>query len=426
MSVAALVTRRRMTRLGAFASAQLVVQVIGFASGIALVRYMDQSQYGNYTLAISMVGLGNVMLDLGLATAVIARGGAFHAEPGRLSALLGDAFVIQRWMLAMGAMLLLPVFAAMFVKQGLDWGEVIVLTALVLFCTAFNVRNAVVLSLVRLRGDLSLQQGLEVGINFGKLLLVLLAAALCLNAQIAIVLNVLAAAAMFWLLRRYLARSDGCRFDATREHMPALKDFVWLQAPNSIYYCFMGQIAIWLVGFFGSAERVAEVGALGRLAALFTVIGAVVGALIQPYFARASAPRELVSGFLALNAFFAVLSAALAALALTTPQALLWILGHRYAGLDDELLWMVLAASLSAWSGALYAVGAARGWVVPSILLIPSGLATLAWAAWALDVSTVEGSFKMNSAVAFVAWVLTLAVVSVRLRSAVTSAGGRA
>lgn len=423
MSVAALVTRRRMAKLGSFASAQLVVQVIGFASGLVLVHYMDQAQYGHYTLAISMVGLGNVLLDLGLSTAVLARGGGFHGDPHRLGGLLGDAFVIQRHMLAVGALLLLPMFAAMLVQQGLAWREVLVLAMLAFCCTAFNVHNAVALSLVRLRGDLSMQQGLEVGINLGKLLLVLLAAGLCLNAQMAVVVNLLAAAAMFLLLHRYLSAHHGGQARPTREHAPALKAFICRQAPNSLYYCFMGQIAIWLVGFFGNAERVAEVGALGRLAALFTVIGAVVGALVQPYFARTSVFRELVSGFVAVNAFFALLTAALVAVALTAPHALLWVLGSRYAGLNDELLWMVLASSLSAWSGALYAAGAARGWVVPSVLLIPAGLASLAWAAWMFDVSTVAGSFKMNCAVAFVAWVLTFGWVGVRLRSAVTSSG---
>lgn len=422
MSVTALVTRRRMARLGGFASAQLVVQVIGFASGLVLVRYMDQAQYGHYTLAISMVGLGNVLLDLGLSTAVLARGGGFHGEPRRLGGLLGDAFVMQRHMLAVGALLLLPMFAAMLVQQGLAGREVLVLAALVFCCTAFNVHNAVALSVVRLRGDLSLQQGLEVGINLGKLLLVLLAAGLCLDAQIAVIVNLLAAAVMFWLLRRDLLAHHRGTVQPTREHTPALKDFIARQAPNSVYYCFIGQIAIWLVGFFGSAERVAEVGALGRLAALFTVIGAVVGALVQPYFARTSVFRELVSGFVAVNAFFALLTAALVAVALTVPHAVLWILGQRYAGLNDELLWMVLASSLSAWSGALYAVGAARGWVVPSVLLIPAGLAALAWAAWTFDVSTVAGSFKMNSAVALVAWVLTFGLVCVRLRSVVAPA----
>lgn len=420
MSVSALVTRRRMARLGGFASAQLVVQIIGFASGITLVHCLDQTQYGYYTLAISMVGLANVMLDLGLSTAVLAQGGPLHGNPQRLGGLLDDAFRIKGRMLMLGSLLLIPAFAAMFFKQGVEWHQVIALSSLVAGCTFFNVHNAVALSMVRLRGDLSMQQRLDVGVNLGKLLLVLAAARVFLDASMAMLLNVAATAAMFWLLRRYLTVHFKHGGGARDAHTAALWGFIRRQAPNSIYYCLIGQISIWLVGLLGNAERVAEVGALGRLAALFTVIGAVVGALVQPYFARANSSRELIDGFIAVNAFFLVLTLSLVVVGLLFPQALLWVLGHRYADLTDAVVWMVLSSSLSAWSGTLYAVGAARGWVVSSLWMVSTGILTLAMSACTLDVSTVIGNFMMGSAVAMVALLLTFGTVSLRLRSLVS------
>jgi O-antigen/teichoic acid export membrane protein len=55
--MSALITRHRLLQLTSFASTQLVVQVIGFAVGIVLIRSMDQVDYGYYTLALSMVGM---------------------------------------------------------------------------------------------------------------------------------------------------------------------------------------------------------------------------------------------------------------------------------------------------------------------------------------------------------------------------------
>jgi hypothetical protein len=184
----------------------------------------------------------------------------------------------------------------------------------------------------------------------------------------------------------------------------------------------MGQISVWLVGLFGSVERVAEVGALGRLAALFTVIGAVLGAMVVPYFARASSAREMSSAFVALNGFFALLSGVLVAASLVWPHAMLWILGKQYSGLVNELPWMVVASALSAWSTGLYSVGMARGWIVPAMLMIPLGIATACLAAVAFDMSSVSGVFMMNSAVALVSLVLTFVVLHTRLRA---SASGR-
>ena len=417
MSVAALITRRRLLKVGGFASAQLVVQVLGFASGIALVQFMEPTQYGHYTLAVSMVGLASVLLDLGLSTAVLAQGGPLHDDPGALGGLVADAFVIQRLLMLLGALVLAPVFGAMFIRQGLAWPEMLVLTVLALGCGAFNVHNAVSMSLVRLRGDLAMQQRTDVGVNAARALLVVAAGLIWLDARVAVALNLAAAVGVFALLKSYLARHVDHSPVAAGKHRAGLWDFIRRQAPNSIYYCVLGQISVWLVGLFGSVERVAEVGALGRLAALFTVIGAVLGAMVVPYFARASSAREMASAFGALNGFFALLSAVLVAASLVFPHALLWILGRQYSGLVHELPWMVLASSLSAWTAGLYGVGAARGWIVPAVLMIPLGIATVALAAFVLDMSSVSGVFMMNSAVALVSLVLTFGMVYVQLRS---------
>lgn len=410
-----LLSRTRLHKLARFASAQVLVQVIGFAAGLLLVRCMAQTDYGHYTLAISMVGLAGVVLDLGLATAVLAVGGALPGGSA-IGALVADAFALQRRLIAAGALLLLPAFAAMFVAQGLLPGEVVVLSLLVMVCAGLQVGSQIALAVLRLRGDLVLQQQLEIGTNLGKLVLVATAVLVFIDARIALALNAVAAAAMFVLLRGSLARRLGPPQPACGEHRAALRSFVVRQAPNSLYYCASGQVAVWLVGLFGNADRVAEVGALGRLALLFTLVGAVITALAQPFFARARRQRELRAAFVALNGFFATLTALLVGAALLLPGVLLWILGPRYAGLTGELVWMVLASALAAWSGAVYSLGAARGWVVPSALVIPLGIGTLVLAAALLDMSTVAGSFQLNTASAAMATLLTIAFVAWRLR----------
>jgi hypothetical protein len=321
----------------------------------------------------------------------------------------------------LGALVLAPVFGAMFIRQGLAWPEMLVLALLALACGTFNVHNAVSLSLVRLRGDLAMQQRTDVGVNAIRAVLVVAAGLIFLDARVAVLLNLAAAVAVFVLLKSYLAKHVAPSPVAAGTHRAGLWDFIRRQAPNSIYYCVLGQISVWLVGLFGSVERVAEVGALGRLAALFTLIGTVLGAMVVPYFARASSAREMVSAFVALNGFFALLSVVLVAASLVWPHALLWILGKQYGGLVKELPWMVVASALSAWSSGLYGVGAARGWIVPSLLMIPLGIATVTWAAFTFDMSSVSGVFMMNSAVALMALLLTACTVGLRLRALATT-----
>ncbi|MES2099789.1 MAG: hypothetical protein V4569_08225 [Pseudomonadota bacterium] len=414
--MSALITRSRLARLASYVSAQMVVQLVGFVAGIVLVRQMEQTQYGYYALAISMVGVANVLLDLGLGTAVLAIGGRSTGASNRLAGLVGDAFSFQRQLAVGGTVVLLPVFAAMFAGQGMTTANVIALSLLAITCSVFNARNQVALSVVRLQGNLALQQRLEIAVNVGKLLLVLAAALVYIDSRVAVAVNLVAAVVMCVLLHNYLTSHIGASGQAAHEHDGPLRSFVRQQAPNSLYYCASGQIAIWLVGLQGHTDRVAEVGALGRLALVFTLIGAVVAALVQPYFARATARRELIGGFLALNGFFGLLTALLTGFAAVLPGVMLWILGPRYDTLTRELIWMVLSASLAAWSGAVYSVGAARGWVVPSYLVLTLGIGTLATAVWLIDVSTVIGSFMMNTASAAVATLLVMVFVGGKLR----------
>lgn len=410
-----LLSRARLGRLGRFVSAQVLVQVLGFAGGLLLVRTMAQSDYGHYTLAISLVGLVNVLLDLGLATAVLAQGGPMHADRARMAHLVADAFKVQRWLAMAGTAVLLPAFAALFVWQGMAPLQVTALCALVMLCGLFNVYNAVAVSVMRLRGDLVTQQRLDVLANIFKLLAFILAAATFVDARVAMAVNTAIAAAMLFKLRSYLREHLGLAQPSQGQHLSGLLSFIRRQAPNTLYYCFSGQLTIWLMAAFGNSERVAELGALGRLAALFSIIAAVVAAVIQPYFARASTVRQLRQGYWALNAFFGLMTAALCLVALVAPQGLLWILGPRYAGLTHEVVWMVLGAALSAWSGAVYAVGAARNWLVPSWVVIPSGLLILALAVQWFDVSTVAGNLMLNTSAACLMLALTVGYVGLRL-----------
>lgn len=413
----ALFSRARFARLLSYASTQVGVQALGFLAGIVLVRSMAQEDYGQYTLAVTMIGLAAVLLDLGLSTALLAIAGPLHARPGQTGAVLGDAIAVHKNLAFVLVPIMLVGFGSSLLAQGLSLAQSLALLGLVMVCATLQVRCSLWIAVVRLRGDLRLQQKLELGVNAGKLLAILGAALVLINAYVALALNATAMLAMWWVLHGYVARSVGQPPVRTRRFDAPLLALVRKQAPNSLYYCLSGQAGVWLVGWFGGTDRLAEVGALGRLAVLFTVVGAVVIALVQPFFARSRRPRELISGFIALNGFFAVVSIALVALASLAPGLLLWVLGPRYGDLKSELVWMVLGASLSAWSGAVYAVGAGRTWILPTVPIIIGGVGSMALTASLVDLSTVIGGLMVNTASALVATVLTIVFVSLKLRT---------
>lgn len=414
--VVALITRQRLARLGSFATTQVAVQLIGFGSGIVLVRYMEQSQYGYYTLALSMASIAVILTDLGLATAVMAIGGRFLGQRVALGQLVAEANVMHRRMAWAVFALLLPCFVWLLLRQKVAPWQVAALTVTIVATAALNARSGLALQMARLLGHVALQQKLDLGVNLVKLGLLMAATWLVLDATVACLVNLGVAAAGFVVLTRHLDKHIDLPARPDAGHAPALRAHLWKQAPNSVYYVLSSQLALWLIGVFGSAERVAEVGALSRLAALFTVISAVSAALVLPYFARQDGPAELASGFASVNAFYALLLASLVAVAMAFPAPILWVLGSGYGALRSELVWMVLAATLSTWGGTVYSIGCARGWVLPVGLSISTGVLATVVAASAVDVSTVRGSFIINTATGLVSTVVALGYFSWQLR----------
>jgi O-antigen/teichoic acid export membrane protein len=168
------------------------------------------------------------------------------------------------------------------------------------------------------------------------------------------------------------------------------------QAPNSIFYCIQSQLIVWLISVFGSAQGVAEVGALGRLAVIFAVLSSVMGNVIYPRFARVQEAHLLWKRYWQILGGHAALAFCLLGLTWMLPEALLWVLGPKYTHLDRELFLMVLSAVLFSVLACMWQLNVARGWIVSPWLMIPIGIVVQVILIFVFDVSTVRGVLLMN------------------------------
>jgi O-antigen/teichoic acid export membrane protein len=406
----------RLRRLTQVVAGQASVQVVAFLAGILLVRHLPPQEYGYYTLAAGLVGLVGVLCDLGLGTAVLAVGGRASNGPRSYDALLADARGLHRVLAWLACVLTLPWACFVLHKQGAALGQVAVLALLGLCNGLLNARNGLLLSLVRLSGAVALQQKMDLGLNTLRLALLALAVMWWPGATMAMALNVALALAIALVLTRWLGQRVNIHSAASGTHKAALREHVLKQGPNALYYVFSSQVALWLMGLWGTAQGVAEVGALSRLAAVFGLLGMVLATLAQPYFARQHGAAELKAALLATNAFFLALTIVLTGAALLMPGALLWVLGPPYAKLHQALVWMVLSSTLTAWGATVYSLGSARGWVLPVSVAAPAGIVTTAVAAYSLDMSRAAGVFMLNSATAFVGMAVAVVYVSLQWR----------
>lgn len=72
--------RRALQRariVGSFAAIQAIVQVIGFLSGILIVRTLNQREYAYFTIANTMQGTINLLADIGISVGLVSIGERF-------------------------------------------------------------------------------------------------------------------------------------------------------------------------------------------------------------------------------------------------------------------------------------------------------------------------------------------------------------
>jgi hypothetical protein len=161
------------------------------------------------------------------------------------------------------------------------------------------------------------------------------------------------------------------------EDRVAMIGFIKNQAANAVFFCLQGQITIFLISFFGSrATSVAEVGALGRLAMIFAVMGQVLTNIFVPAFARCQDAARLRLQYFAIVAGVAGCCLAVIAAAAFFPDQFLFVLGSKYAHLQRELLLIVASTVLNVLTGALWFLNASKAWVAGAWLYIPLTLAT--------------------------------------------------
>src|SRR5450759_5113822 len=189
-----------------------------------------------------MIGVANVLTELGIAAAVLAIGGRLAGQTAVLAGVVGDAHALHRVLSAIGLCLVLPAFALLMLHQHARPLQIALLVVIGGASAVLNVRNSIALSVARLAGDLALQQKVDLGMNALRLAALMLVASVALDATVASLLNLGVAAGTFLAWRRYLGHHLGGAAQAHGEHRATMRDYVARQAPNSVYYVVNSQL----------------------------------------------------------------------------------------------------------------------------------------------------------------------------------------
>jgi O-antigen/teichoic acid export membrane protein len=383
--------------VGNFAFVQAMVQAVGFLSGILLIRHLDQREYAYFTIANTMQGTLNTLADIGISVGLVSIGGRVWQDRDRLSQLINTATHLRRKLGAIAAIVITPILFLMLVKNGAPLPYTLVLIALVLAGLSVQLSLGVLGVVPRLRSDIRRIQTIDLVGAAARLFLLVALLFLFLNSGVAVAVGSATLFLQYWMLRRYAARVID--FDAAEnaQDRSAMQNFIRKLAANAVFFCFQGQITIFLIGFFGrDINSIAEVGALGRLAMVFTVLSNLLTNVFGPAFARCQDPKRLRWQYATIVGGVSAFSAVLIAAAFLFPGAFLFVLGGKYAHLEHELVLMVGGAVMGALTGTFWTLNASKAWIAGSWLYIPLTLATQVALIPMTDFSSVRSVLLFN------------------------------
>ena len=380
--------------LARFTTLQTAVQAILAVSGFLIVRVLSKSEYAAYTIAASLLTLLNALTDCGIGWGLNAVGGPIHNDSARLQGLITIALRLRGYltivaipMTALSAFYLLR-------KNGVSWPNTVALTIIVIGTIWGTFLTTIYGVSLRLRALYTIAQKFDLLGACLRLILVASMAFFFLNAVYAVLITAITITVQGLLLRHKAQGMLHAEPKAEESDRRALVGMMKKQALATLFFAYQGQIAIWIISIFGSPEKVAEVGALTRLAILFSIIGGIVTGLAAPTLARCNSLKQLAQLFSVELGVYTVFAASLFILSLLFPGALLSILGGKYESLTKEVPLIVGAAVIGGLVTVIHSLALSRGWI---------------WQTWtipiaALLVQLISAAFLRLDTVAGVLW----------------------
>src|SRR5947209_20361726 len=128
-------------RIGRYAIVQGLVQIVAFASGILLVRWLPQREYAFFTIANAMQATLMLLADIGISVGLISIGGRVWQDRHRFGELIKTGLGLRRKLAAGAVVIVAPILYAMLTKNGAS--SIYALLLIVVILAAFFIQLAV-------------------------------------------------------------------------------------------------------------------------------------------------------------------------------------------------------------------------------------------------------------------------------------------
>lgn len=373
-------------RLIEFGFVQGLVQLLTAVAGLLIVRTMAKPEYALFAITNSMQTACNLLADLGIGVGVRSIGGQVWDDRARFGQLLKTALVMRRRFALVSLSVCLPITMWMLWRNGGNVVEVLALSAVVAVGVFPLLATSVFSVSAQLHGEYRRMQKLDFGSAALRVVLIGTLALSMMNALLAASVGVITNWVQAFFFRHWAQNRADLSAPVNEDDRRELKRLSLQSLPNTLFFCFQGQVTFLILSLVGNRTGIADISAIGRIAALLAVFSVVFSNILAPRFTRCQDARRLPRLYFGLVIGTAAILSPLVLLAWLFPSPLLWLLGGKYAGLQSECVWVVGAACMGQIAGVMWVLNSSKAWIrIQAMGYIPIILTVQAIAAICLD-----------------------------------------
>lgn len=383
--------------IGITATAQAIIQLVGFISGILVIRLLPVEEYAYYTIANTMLGTMTVLSDGGISAGVMAQGGKVWQDRGKLGTVLATGLHL-RCKFALGALIVsIPILCYLLLHQGASWITCLLITVSLIPAFYAALSDNLLQIIPKLHQDITPLQKNQLNVSIGRLLLTGLTLFAFPWTFVAVLASGIPRILGNIKLRKITNKFVDEKGNIDKEVQKNILKGVKRLMPDAIYYCLSGQITIFLISFFGKAEAIAQVGALGRFSIALGLITTLYTILIVPRFAKQKTDIIILGKkFTLILSSTLIISILIILLTYLFSDFLLKILGDNYLGLNKELILTIISGCLSMITGILFGLTTSRGWPTHPAVIIIGSLSFILLGIFLFDIATLKGVLYFN------------------------------
>lgn len=378
--------------------AQSILQGISLVSGLIVIRLLQKNdvELAYYTIANTMLGTISLLSDGGISQGVMSQGGKYWQDKQKLGTVLMTGLNLRR-KFAVGALAIsAPILIFLLHHQGASWFTILMIVLSMIPAFYAAIVDSLLEIVPKLHQVILPYQRNQVTVSVGRLMLTSATLFFFPFTYIAVLAAGIPRLIGNIKLRKIAAPYADMHQHPDKEVRDKILSVVRRVLPGAVYYCFSGQVTIWLISFFGKASEVGQLGGIGKITLMLSVFSSIIVTLVVPRFARLNDLHKLRSYFWKVH--LAVWSFVLFVIFIVwmTADYILLILGPKFAGLAYPMTLSMIAAGIFLNGGISYFLYSSRGWVMNPILNVSISIVILAIGISLMDISTLVGCIKLD------------------------------